>query len=80
MRVALVYGHSDWIFDKRISIATPPAREKSAGALERPYGPGQGLTRKEPFCGTETRCGFDGLDERNKFPLLLKLAFGFLRR
>src|SRR5574343_2071273 len=54
------------------------ARE-SAGALERPCGPGQGLTRKEPFVRTGTRCGFDGLDERNKFPLLLKLAFGFLQ-
>lgn len=53
-------------FDNRRLIATPPAREKSAGALERPYGPGQGLTRKEPFVRTETRCGFDGLDERKE--------------
>lgn len=48
--------------ENRISIAAPLAHERSAGALGRPCGPGQGLTRKEPFVRTGTRCGFDGLD------------------
>ena len=55
MRVALVYGHSDWLFDKRISIATSPLSESACGSPSKAIGPGQCLTRTEHFVRTGDR-------------------------
>lgn len=66
MRVAVVYGQQHRSLKTEYRLPRHLRARESAGALERPCGPGQGLTRKEPFVRTGTRCGFDGLDERKE--------------